>query len=197
MEKEQKKRCDVMVDIETLSTNKAQGLIVEVAMVPFDITNGSELEVENGMTFSVKVLESLLSGRVVDESTLQWWKGQSAEAKERLLRNENVAKGVKEGCEELYSKLKELDEKYDLWVWSKGIGFDFPMIESQWEDLGIMHTPYKFWKKLDMRTVLNMASMMGWQKKQKREDIRHGAYEDCVDQIAVLWDALGYVKAGR
>lgn len=182
---------DLMFDTETFSTNREQGMVVSVAMQNFKLNGKEDFSICSYYVIDPKSSE--FYGRVRDEDTMKWWQSENhAEAYQHLLRDiSHLARSYAQAWSLLYKEMRELSEQYTLHVWSKGIDFDFPLIESCFRSLGLIDTPndlpYKFWNKFDVRTVLSLARSRGWQQPIK--PISHSADDDCSNQIAELKEA--------
>lgn len=200
MENSCKKKQRLMLDIETLSRDRERGLILEIALRPFDLGRfggGMNWEFHRYITEA----SSRAHGRTVEDKTLDWWS-----TPERLKTLTAIRDRTKEEGEEwprvlrdLYIELLSLDRMgYDLEIWSQGIDFDIPMIESGWMQLGIIQSwddiPYRFYSKRDCRTVIALAKELGWRRPALPSYIiRHTALDDCKVQSLYLASAWEYL----
>lgn len=178
-----------MVDIETLSDNIHNGLIVSVAMKAFDVRGQQPVRTVEREWY-IDPEDALLYGRSPSESTLRWWTTHPAALAE-LDRHSREMRDFREVMQEVYDQMLELQQDYDLYVWSKGIDFDFPMLESSFRAAGISNEPpYKFWKKCDVRSWLSAFEQIGY-CAQKRPVV-HGAMADVNQQIAEIQRAMAW-----
>lgn len=188
-EKTVKKSLDVMIDIETLSTNREKGMILSAAFQTFKVNpfDDSFEDIDASCEVFLNPTDSMFSGFVVDEGTMSWWSHRPVGMITDLRKNlkQNGADPFM-ALSELYGKLKDLSKVYNLVVWSKGTDFDFVLLENAFKRLGIIRSedelPYKFWMKRDVRTVVDFAKRMHPDKIVKTEPA-HGALADCKIQI--------------
>lgn len=200
--KKDKEILDLMVDIETLSTDRDKGVVLSVGMQSFTLTS---LPVEKDWSLYVTILPqtSLGVGRTKDPETVNWWhQPKMVPAYRRLILDLNrYGLSYYEAWDRVMNELQSLAKDYELRVWSKGIDFDFPMIESSLRDAGLykrgMELPYKFWNKCDMRTISSMAKRWGWEDPCPSDRVPHSALEDCRIQITQLKSAWAYITSGR
>ena len=200
-EKVRKLSLDVMIDIETMSTNREKGMILSAAFKvfkfdPFDDNFGDEdMECE----VFINPTDSICDGFVADEGTQSWWAKQPEEIRRMMFEDiKSRGRGTASALREFYSKLCSLAEKYDLTVWAKGSDFDFVLLENAMKRVGVIKSeselPWRFWRKRDVRTLIDIAKRLhpeGWSKK----NAAHGALADCVIQIAEVEEAYDFLRA--
>lgn len=161
---------DVMVDLETLGTT-ADAVIISIGAVKFDVAS-DDID-DDGFYASISVESNLDKGRRIDEDTLIWWMGQSAEAQTVF----------KEPKEDLAAALDSLaawfgdDDK--LCIWSNGASFDIPMLEHAYRQHN-WQTPWKFWNSKCFRTWkgLPAAKKVSYEKV----GVAHNALSDAINQ---------------
>jgi hypothetical protein len=114
---------DVMLDLETLGTRPGCA-ILSIGAVAFDRHTGA-LGPEFYMVVNRKSCEA--KGLTQDQSTLDWWSRQSAEAKKVLAEAENAPNGLGGALVQFTAYLQKFGKR-DLFVWGNGADFDQPII---------------------------------------------------------------------
>jgi hypothetical protein len=184
---------DLMVDIETLSTEK-NAAILSIAAVPF-ITEPEEDD-DSGHPdcpwFYAKIgLEQYDSPPLVGEfhisgQTLLWWMKQSEKA-----RNEAFLTGTRKSlyaaCDELRTYIERLPQPVKFWA--KAPDFDATILAHAFGVFSIP-VPWKFFNQRDVRTAVEM----GGNIKIDREGEHHDALDDCQHQIREVQAAYAAVK---
>lgn len=177
-----------MLDIETLGTSPESAALLSVGAVRFDLASG---EISEDSTFYrvIDLRESLKYGRV-DASTLKWW---------LLSANRDTFLNLiyDKSALPLATVLNEFSEWVKLYKnttpWSKGIDFDFGILERLYRDVGIPTPFQKFSKKRDLRTLVDIAQASGVPKISiPRSDGQHNALEDAIHQAR---EAIAYMSA--
>lgn len=189
---------DLMVDLETFSTNTDKGCVVSVGIKSFALP-GRTLPAVMDLYKVINPQSSLRHGRIAEADTVAWWETKNAEAYAGLLSDIE-----REGGEyyrvwgEILNELRFWAETFTLHVWSKGIDFDFPLIFSSMRDAGLVAAegdmPYRYYNKHDVRTVLHLAKRAGWE--DPNVIIPHNALGDCHVQIIQLRSAIEYLNNG-
>ena len=192
MEKGRKPRLDLMIDIETLGTNPRTAPIISISIVDFNPTIEEELhEPMERFSANLDINASIqFHHRKIDTKTLLWWHEQSLDSFKAALKNPQLPKTA---MRELLETLDEIAEKNDIYFWCKGIDFDIPMIESYLESCELHSLPYFFSHKYDVRTLLKIAEMNGWEDTFK-DKVTHTAFDDCMLQIDQVRSAIKFLK---
>lgn len=138
-----------MVDLETLGT-KPDAAIVQIGIAGFQPTSGS---VSEPWRISVVPHEKA----TMDFSTVQWWMGQSDEARKAVFGGQFFE--PKEALEALNAWIKDNVTEYsDPCFWSKPSTFDMVILESLYRQCG-MQPPWKHWNVCCLRTLIQSANM--------------------------------------
>lgn len=168
----------VMIDIETMGTGDAAG-IIEIGAVGFDY-RGSEI-MEGGFSRLVSLRSNEAAGRVIEADTLLWW-----------MRRWNAGHPMPEEAHsvELYAALDELCAWLcdhfvsDGEVWTKG-NFDARILEHALAG-ACLPCPWEHYQVRELRTV------MKWEGAAKRAaDVAHTALADAQDQarcVIGMWE---------
>jgi hypothetical protein len=134
--------------------------VLSLACVPFRIDENKSFEeyVKDG--FSVKFDKREQRDkyrRTVDKSTIDWWKKQSSEAR-AVYEDSDEDMTMEDGLIELSKYLHESEYRFDdrkSFVFCRGNYFDFPMIESMYQQIG-KNLPFNTWAIRDIRTFVDV-----------------------------------------
>jgi DNA polymerase III epsilon subunit-like protein len=159
---------DVMLDLETLGTRPGCA-ILSIGAVAFDRHTGA-LGPEFYMVVNRKSCEA--KGLTQDQSTLDWWSRQSAEAKKVLAEAENAPNGLGGALVQFTAYLQKFGKR-DLFVWGNGADFDQPIITACYASVGYP-LPWLFYNNRCYRTLRSLAGL-------KAEPPRHGVYHHSLD----------------
>lgn len=143
-----------MIDIETLG-NTSNAAVVQIGCVGFFPTSS-----QVSKQFKINVTPHEKSS--MDFSTVQWWMGQSEEARKSVFEGQFFE--PKEALEALTQFITENASEYGHKVWSKPSTFDIVILENLYRNCG-MKPPWFHWNTRCMRTVLEAANV------QRNEEI--------------------------
>lgn len=173
---------DIMIDIETLSTNP-NALILTIAAIKFD------------RSYSIKPMEEMecfykriskASGKKlnmhIDENTRKWWKEQDKEVQYEALYNKNDRIDLADALKELSQFIKGSN-----CVWSHGDDFDCVILSEAFKTCKI-EIPWKFWQTRDTRTLFDIAKL-NYNKEIPISKNHHALY-DCYRQIIGVKNCL-------
>lgn len=176
---------DVMIDIETLSTNPSDALILSIAAVELSCAGR-----EDGPAFSKEILivpdlkEQILLGRHIDRKTQLWWRDQPFEAQDHWM-NPAAPVSLQAALIRLGDFLKESAPNC---VWANGAVFDFGILEHAYHSLGLP-APWKYNAVRDARTAYDM--LPGCRQVSTASTdaaVAHHPLSDCRQQIIRLWE---------
>lgn len=165
---------DIMIDIETLSTN-SNSVILTLGAVKFN--RGKDIELlENCETFYRRInLDSCMNlGMKMDNETLNWWLEQSNEAKYEALENKDR--------QDIKFVLKEFSEwvgNINNYIWGHGDDFDCVILDNAYKCCGIQ-TPWKFWNTRDTRTLFDITKV---NLKDVHSEHEHNSLHDAYRQV--------------
>ena len=172
--KQKLEKFDIMIDIETLST-ETNALILTIAAVKFNLEN-DKIEMD---TFYYRIdresCEKL--GMHVDENTIKWWKSQKEDVKREAFEDKD-----RFGIKFVLLKLSEFVKNGNCF-WSHSPNFDYVILESAYKKCNIQ-PPWKFWQLRDTRTVYDLTNVN--LKDFSKEKESHNALNDCFNQIKAL-----------
>jgi len=164
----------VMVDLETLGTDPGAA-IVAIGAVRFDVDGG--LGTEFGVSVSVEDCQS--EGLHIDAGTLEWWLGQSADARAQL-----------EGGCSLDRALRDLDsfvrETNPDAVWANSPAFDCEILRAAHDAVG-RDCPWAYYQERDYRTLRETLDC--WPDREQ-SGTAHDAVADARYQAECLVAAL-------
>lgn len=172
----EKKKDDVMIDIETLGTRPTSA-IVQIGACYFDRETG-----EIGETFS-RCIRPNNDDYTVDYDTIDWWIHQSEKARNSVFDKENSV-SINWAIYDLSIFLTEA-----LFIWSHAT-FDIPILINAFKKTGY-DFPVHHKGMRDIRTLIDLAN----QKKLKtRKGIHHNALDDCKYQVEYCVQAMNRIK---
>lgn len=177
---EKKPILNIMVDLETAST-KENAAILSWAMVPF-FTDGTEFTDMEDFYRVVSLTSCFFAGMDVDKDTQNWWMKQDPKAKSLFLHAED--ENIHGVAMEAYTWLSNLAEKYDLYMWARGLDFDIPKMEWCFSKFVERPLPYKYSHKMDVRTVLKFMEVD--QSQFEMQGVKHNALDDCKHDIRMI-----------
>lgn len=172
-------RNDIMVDLETLGVSDG-ATIFQLAAASFDIQTG-EVHSEIDLKLDVSKAENLK----VDGGTLRWWLKTNSDLLANLISEGNLTEV------EMFTQFAEWVEETKKangtpYLWGNGIAFDNVKIEQKMTSLGLKY-PINFRKERDVRTILDLASMISGESERE-------IFEDIYDGSEVAHNALDDVK---
>lgn len=177
---------DISIDLETLST-RSDAAIVSIGAQAFDRNTG---EMGATLYYPVQLKTSIPVGHV-DGGTLSWWMRQSAEA-----RSVFEANGVPlaTALHELTTFVsRQITDEPGVKVWGNGATFDISILEHAYRSLS-QGEPWEFWDIRDMRTLVEAAEALGFNKRWVEFDgVAHNALADAIHQakiISMCWRGL-------
>lgn len=180
---EKKTILNIMVDLETASTRE-NAAILSWAMVPFH-TDGTEFTDTEDFHRVVSLTSCFMAGMHIDGDTQRWWMEQEPEARGMFLHAEDA--NINGVAWDAYTWLSGLAEKYDLYIWSRGLDFDLPKIEWCFRRFVERPLPYKYSHKMDVRTVLKFMEVDRSQFEMR--GTKHNALDDCRHDIRMIREA--------
>ena len=194
MQQEKKPRLDIMLDLETLGVS-AGSIILSVAMQTFSLDCSHAPKEELDYYQHISALDSLWHHLRSDEGTEEWWTKQSEAAKRKLMEGQKSAVGVEGVMRLVYEVLKGWNEKYDLFIWGRGVGaFDLPLLDSVMRKIigDGYKTPWNYWSAMDVRTIVNFCRRCAM--ADLALDSPHDARGDVMKQIKEVQLCYQFIK---
>lgn len=193
-----KKRLDLMLDIETLGTGN-DSIILSFAFKSFCLPGLENcVDEEYQLCYTISSFSSILFGRTFDKSTVDWWiRDDNKMALYDMSSNQcKLAVPLDYVMIDLYKWLNNMEALYDVYYWGRGASsFDLPILSSSMKAvIGKEYTePWKFWKVMDVRSIINFGKMTGLQLDDRGHK-KHQALCDVERQIDEVTQAYAFAK---
>lgn len=172
----------LMLDLETWGTS-AGCAIRSIGAVFFESRAGRTFLGSEFYT-NVDTQSCLDAGLRQDDSTVQWWAKQSAEAQQALNSGQQPLKLALHN----FKTWAVRNATEDIEVWAQGSAFDIPVIEAAAAAVGVA-MPWKFWNVFDTRTVYRMRRFDP--RQVSRQGTYHNALDDAKHQVRTLAACFG------
>ena len=181
----------VMLDIDTMS-NKSNAAIIQIGAVQFNPYTG---DVRMEFEVNIDITSCLLAGLDVNPETVQWWRGQSEDAKKALMAGQKYPLSV--ALKNFTAFVEGLNCKYGPFVWGNGSDFDNVILTNAYEALN-MKRPWHYRNDRDVRTLVALGKTFGINPfEEKRTGTYHRGIDDCKYQIGYcskIWMAVQSLK---
>ena len=177
-----KNKVNYSIDLETLGT-KHNSYILSIGIAKFDINTG---EIASTYYQNVSCANNKFK---IDVSTVLWWLEQSEDARQAITAKSDVL-DIKFALNDLTNFIKEKDAL----VWGNGATFDITILEHAY---GVFdkQPPWKFWNIRDMRTLVDAAACVGFDKKKVTfKGDAHNALDDAKHQALVMSEAFSFIR---
>jgi len=170
---------DLMIDLETLGTNK-KAPIISIGAQYFDVDTG-----KLGDTFYavLDIADQIDTGkRLPEASTIKWWMSQKEDAKtvfkEKSFPTEHVLSTFSEWILKVSKASKGAKATRKVNVWGNGSSFDITLMETLFQDFGVA-CPWMYYNVQDVRTFKRFVA-----KGEKIEvaGVKHNALADATAQ---------------
>lgn len=176
---------DYSIDLETLGT-RFDSYILSIGVAAFNIETGEILNTFHKNT----VCDNNFN---IDINTVMWWLNQSDAARIAITDNNKKAIPIETALNELSSFI--LDHKKSV-VWGNGSSFGITLLDHAYHQCKLKQ-PWQFWNVRDMRTIVDLASVKGFDKTLLEfEGIAHDALSDAKHQAKVISEAYSYLVNG-
>lgn len=169
-------KCHLMIDMETYGVGP-NAVFRTIAGVLF---NFEGKEPEAMFHYGVDLEDALMNGLVVDQETINFWRNQSEENRNKLLDMSKYR--LKYVLEEIETGMKKLDNVAELCIWSHGSNFDIVILENAYKAIG-KKAWWKYSKVRDTRTLFDIA---GYEYKALGV---HDALDDAMYQAKAVQEA--------
>ena len=203
---------DFVFDLETFG-NQPDSAVIDLSVITFNsdpnVIESFEDLVNRGLRIKFD-LASQKGKRIFYKSTVEWWKGQSQEAKKNLARSPQDV-SINEGLDILKEYLDS--QGIDFWKsqgYSRGMSFDFPILKHmitqreldsgvKLEDIDTFKKEFiVFWNQNDTRTSIRKLlldrdmTMCPIRKGVLNGFVLHDSIHDCAKDIIMLKTAERY-----
>jgi hypothetical protein len=176
---------DVMIDIETMSLHPHRALILSVGLLEFNAADIDGLKIGSRSLLVLDLASQLSFGRVVDNSTQDWWSKQSDEASAHWLNST-----VRYAPAEVIDLIRQWCHGRER-IWANGTQFDLSNIIGLAEDVGVARDAmWHYQAPRDMRTFVKETNATRLVPIGDALDIPHTPHHpvhDCVVQAWQVW----------
>lgn len=172
-----KQLINVMVDLETLSTQANAGILAIGATVfktNFDDRAGNYTYYQKASMASCEA-----AGMHISKATLDWWGKQQVAARMEAFSGTLDIKKVLEEFAYFLMTIKS-DTKQDIALWGNGADFDNSILADAYDRFG-MELPWKYTNNRCFRTLKNVFSFV---KPDDFVGVKHNALSDAKNQAA-------------
>jgi hypothetical protein len=181
--------CDVMLDLETLST-KNNAIILIIGAIKFNRKDTwkrdftlEKIDDKNKFYKRITIESCEKIGLHRDTNTEKWWNNQDKHVREEAF-------GYLEERVTIHEALKSFTEWFgkSTYIWGNGSIFDITIMSEAYDKCGLS-VPWKFYNVRDLRSILDVCNirLSSFVYKEK-----HNALYDCFYQIKAL-QACGIV----
>lgn len=166
-------KCHMMIDLETYSL-KGNAVIRSIGAVLFDLKGSTSVLMHVG----VSVESCLMAGLEVDQDTINFWRKQPEEKRNKLLDMEQIP------LTQMLNELQKIAEglRTELFIWSHGSNFDVVILENAYRAINQMPW-WKYSNVRDTRTLFDIAKYKYISKGG------HDALDDAFAQIEGVCEA--------
>lgn len=189
-----KNRVDLVIDLETFSTNK-NAWIASIGVCGIlnktEIINNSHwvncgnVNIENVVkNSSLQFIANHCATMGLDLDTIEWWRDQKN--LDHLFHSPGSDQWhhINECLMQLGLLVENLEDKgCEVFVWGNGSSFDIAILEYWYDKLGIL-IPWKFWNVRDLRTIVELSGI------DKRTipffGEQHNAVDDATHEAKIL-----------
>lgn len=163
---------DVMIDLETLGTTPGC-VVLSIGAVAFDHISGKLGE----ELYVVVSTESCVDhGLHIDQGTVDWWEGQSKEARQVLTEAKSGGLPLNEAMAKLTKYLEGIGIK-QVRIWGNGADFDNSILSYSYHAVD-QQVPWVPWNSRCYRTLKNLVKG----PRLEREGTYHNALDDAKTQ---------------
>lgn len=161
----------IMIDLETMD-NKPTSAITAIGAVAFTLEEGI---IEPYFYQKVDLQSSIDAGLTVSGSTVEWWLGQSAEARAEMMK---PGVRIDSGLVNFFDWYKAVE---GCEVWGNGASFDNPIMDNAYAKCGLP-APWQHFNHRCYRTIKVLARDV----PRVEPTIAHHALHDAIAQAQHL-----------
>jgi hypothetical protein len=178
---------NLMVDLETLSTS-SNAAIVSIGAVWFD----PEKALDDGyyqIYETVNIKSCIDAGFDLCGDTIKWWMAQPKEA--QSVFNDPNQNTIQKALINLADYIYNVNP--NVKVWGNGPSFDNAILANAYRRLNI-EQPWMFYNERCYRTLMAMASDMGFKPKIMEKGVPHNALDDAMHQAKNAIAAMNHIN---
>lgn len=172
----------VMIDLETMGL-RPDAAIVSIGAVCFERSFSEGLSKDVSLVSQFHTAISLKSctelGLTVDQSTVDWWMKQSAEARSSWQRED--APELLQALSEFSNWVRAHSIGREVCAWGNGADFDLVVLKSAYEKVRA-DPPWRYYNQWCYRTVKALFPVA----ELPRRGTHHNALDDALHQVSVL-----------
>ena len=175
---------DIMIDIETLSTEQ-NAAIISIAAVQFNKYTG---EIGNEFISYINPSHWTENNRHANGNTIVWWLSQDQQLIDGMIN------ACKDSNNNLYDSLKDLsvfikntNSVEEPIVWGNGSVMDISILENAYKSLKL-EVPWSYWAVNDVRTIVELNPSI--KENCTFEGEKHNPLNDCLHQIKYLSETI-------
>lgn len=191
------------IDTETLGLRE-NTVVLSIGVAAFQLVPGGKNDydkyIRDGFHVKFSIKDQLVNyKRTTCQSTVDWWKSQSEEAK-KILKPSEQDVDMESGLLMLNDWIKQSGYKWkDSFVWSRGTYFDFPKIEDMYRQTGVK-VGFNTWKIRDTRTMIDVLTGSengqyepkgGFPRNFLKHDALHDASMDAYRMVEIFNTVAG------
>ena len=173
-----------MLDLETMGA-RPDTTILTLGAVKFDPFSNAEPYGE--LYLKPDIDEQDRMGRSIDDSTLEWWGKQSADAQAEAFDPDNRV-----GIDSMLQQLRKWSVGVNVF-WAQGSGFDYTILEDLFRQSSVPH-PWSFWQVRDSRTLF---AMMPTDPRKEIQTDAHNALADAYFQALCVQKTYAHFGVKR
>lgn len=181
----------IMLDLETLGSDTDNAPIISIGAVRFDVKSGV-IDTSGAFYRNLDFSDTFKYGNV-EAGTLKWWLGADKRAVFFDIAFDKAALPVKTALLQ-FSEWASRDK--GVTPWSKGIDFDFGILERYFRKADVKSPFTQFWKKRDLRTLVDLCKHAGVPELSLPRETgeAHNALSDVIYQAR---EVIEYLRALR
>lgn len=172
----------VMIDLETMGL-RPDAAIVSIGAVRFERCLGEDLSNDIKVLDKFHTAVSLRSctslGLTTDQSTVDWWQKQSAEA--RSSWQQDGAPTLPDALSAFNAWVLQSGPASAIAPWGNGADFDLVLLKSAFNAIGA-DPPWRYYNQKCYRTIKSIFQVA----ELPRDGVYHNALDDAVHQTTVL-----------
>lgn len=176
--------CNVSFDLETWGTRPGCA-IRSVGAAMFD---PHSMEIGSEFYANVSDASCEVAGLHRDQSTVDWWKKQSQQARDALTADQRTLTEVVASFDDWWRKNRA------IFVWSQGANFDEPIWSAACHAIG-RKTPWRFYDSRCTRTVYDAAGFDP--RSVRRAGTHHNALSDAKHQALCVQKSYAKINGAR
>lgn len=193
---------DLMIDIETLSTDNRNAVITSICLTPFQVMDKAQWGVKESVLLYPSLSEQILAGRIIDEKTVKFW-AEHPDASARWETGQNLqASTLDATAAQLERVMLAMGSLESTRIWANGMLFDLGNLVGLYDLIG-KPLPWRYNAPRDARTIYRLMpeepmdtiqTMVGKAYPQYVNGAEHDPMYDNLYQIVHLTLALDYLN---